>query len=63
MTAEEQQKADAQKAADEEKKKSPGLITRAMQGIKDLNIFDALHPNGTGVTKRGYNDIYPPLGK
>lgn len=56
----------AQKRSDEygaSHPESPGLITRAIRGIKDINIFDALHPQGSGSTKRGYSDIYPPLGK
>lgn len=34
-----------------------GIVGRAMKAIP--NVFDALHPNGTGVTKRGFTDIYP----
>lgn len=34
-----------------------GIIGRALKGIP--NVFDAMHPNGTGTTKRGFNDIYP----
>jgi hypothetical protein len=34
-----------------------------MQGIKDFNLFDTLHPQGTGSTQRGFNNIYPTPGK
>lgn len=40
-----------------------GLITRAMQGIKDFSLWDTLHPQGTGSTQRGFNNIYPTPGK
>jgi hypothetical protein len=46
-----------------EEDKAPGLINRAMQGIKDFNLFDTLHPQGTGSTQRGFNNIYPTPGK
>ena len=67
MTAEEAQaaaaqakaEADAKKKAEDDAKKRPGIINRAMQGLRDLNVWDALHPQGTGSTKRGFNDIYP----
>lgn len=29
----------------------------------ERGMWDFLHPQGTGVTKRGFNDIYPPLGR
>lgn len=41
----------------------PGLINRAMKGISDFNLYDTLHPQGTGSTKRGFNNIYPTPGK
>lgn len=30
---------------------------------EDRGMWDWFHPYGTGVTKRGFNDIYPPLGR
>lgn len=37
----------------------PPTIPQSSQG----GLWDWIHPQGTGVTSRGFNDIYPPVGR
>lgn len=41
----------------------PSLWDRVWKQLKDMNLYDTVNPQGTGSTKRGYSDIYPPLGR
>lgn len=41
----------------------PGILAKMLAQLKGLNLFETLHPQGTGSTRRGYNDIYPSPGK
>ena len=53
----------AEEGAKQETTKRPTLWDRVWKQLKDMSLYDAIHPQGTGSTSRGYNDIYPPPGR
>lgn len=53
----------AEENAKQETAKRPTLWDRVWKQLKDMSLYDTIHPQGTGSTKRGYSDIYPPPGR
>src|SRR6266704_133118 len=39
------------------------LLDRVIQQLRDFSLYDMIHPEGSGTTRRGFNDIYPAPGK